>query len=177
MRSNGLAQQDRVHQRKNKRALILTKKGNLSKAYKTLTQDGLVDHDAIETLRKQHRREHMPILDLHSSRTQDIQDHTDWPKLISADAIYKHVRKQKNGKAPDRHGMRPEILKCLLDSPKIFDLYHKHILEPITQHVLLHYEQHSCIGAQMFAARKSDPTGPTLELLLGLWPILIVIEV
>ena len=119
---------DHLQQRKNKRALILTKKGNLSKAYKTLTQDGLVDHDAIETLRKQHRREHMPLLDLHSSLTQDIQDNTDWSKLISADAIYKHVRKQKNGKAPDRHGMRPDILKCLLDSPQIFDLYHKHIL-------------------------------------------------
>ena len=55
---------DHVQQRKNKRALILTKKGNLSKAYKALTQDGLVDHDAIETLRKQHRREHIPPLDL-----------------------------------------------------------------------------------------------------------------
>ena len=78
---------DHVQQRKNKLALILTKKGNLSKAYKALTQDGLVDHDALETLRKQHRREHMPPLDLHSSLTQDIQDNTDWSKLISADAI------------------------------------------------------------------------------------------
>ena len=85
---------DHVQQRKNKRALILTKKGNLSKAYKALTQDGLVDHDAIETLLKQHRREHMPPLDLHSSLTQDIQDNTDWSKLISADAIYKHVCKR-----------------------------------------------------------------------------------
>ena len=132
---------------------------------------------AFETLRKQHRSYHMPRLELHQSLTRDIQNKTGWTKLISAGAIYKHLRKQKNGKAANRHGMFQENLKCLIKSPQIFDLYHKHILEPITEHFLLHYEQHSCIGAQMFAARKSDPTGPTLELLLGLWPILIVIEV
>ena len=41
---------------------------------------------------------------------------------------------------------------------QIFDLYHKHILDPITQGTLFHDAQHSSIGAQMFAARKSDPT-------------------
>ena len=33
---------------------------NISKAYKALIQDGLLDHDAIGTLRKQYPREHIP---------------------------------------------------------------------------------------------------------------------
>ena len=41
---------DRLQQREHKKVLILSKKGNLSKAYKQLTQDGLVDHDASDTL-------------------------------------------------------------------------------------------------------------------------------
>ena len=47
---------------KNKQALILTKKCNLSKVYKALTQDGLVDYDAIETLFKQHRFYYIALL-------------------------------------------------------------------------------------------------------------------
>ena len=47
---------------KNKQALILTKKCNLSKVYKALTQDGLVDYDAIETLFKLHRFYYIALL-------------------------------------------------------------------------------------------------------------------
>ena len=75
-----------------------------------------MDH-SIETLRKQHGREHIPPLDLHPSLTQDtsVQDNTTWFKLISAYAIHKHICKQQNDKAPDQLNMCLEILKCQFD--------------------------------------------------------------
>ena len=148
---------DRLQQRKHKKTLILSKKGNMSKAYKQLTQEGLVDHDASDHLRSQHKRDCMPILNLHLPLVKHIQQTTNWQELLAPDKIYKQFRKQKNGKAPDRHGMRPEISKVLIDAPEIMDLYIDLVFQPIAQGTLSHDEQHSSIGAQMYAARKSDP--------------------
>ena len=62
-----------------------------------------------------------------------------------------------NGKAPDRHGMRPEISQVLIDSPEIMDLYAKLVFQPIAQSTLSHDVQRSTIGAQMYAMRKTVP--------------------
>ena len=149
---------DRIQERKNKRALILSKKHNLSKSLRTLTQDGLAPHDATDTLRAQHQRDITPMLDLHLHLARHIQDTTDWDKLTPSSKYYDQIRKSKNGKASDRHGMRPEIHKFLMEDTAIFDLYSKHILGPIVRGTLYHDDYHSSIGAQMFAARKTDPT-------------------
>jgi hypothetical protein len=135
----------------------LSKKQNLSKSLQTLTQEGLATHDATDALRAQHRRDLVPILDLHLPLARHIQDTTDWDKLTPSTQYYDQIRKSRNGKAPDRHGMRPEIHKFFMEDTAIFDLYSKHIVAPIIRGTLPHDDYDSSIGAQMFAARKTDP--------------------
>ena len=76
-----------LQQHKHKKALILSKKGNLSKAYKQLTQEGLVDHDASDKLQSLHKRDCMPILNLHLPSVQHIQQTTNWQELLAPDKI------------------------------------------------------------------------------------------
>ena len=112
---------DHVQQRKNKWELILTKEEISLKRTKPLSKMDYWIMMQLGLFASNIRANTSPLLslDLHPSLTQDVhwQDNTDWSKLISADAIYKHVRKQKNGKAQDRCCMRQKILKCLIDSP------------------------------------------------------------
>ena len=73
----------------------------------------------------------MPILNLHLPLVKHIQQTTNWQELLAPDNIYKQFRKQKNGKAPDRHGMSPEISNVPIDTPEIMDLYIKLVFQPI----------------------------------------------
>ena len=148
---------DRQQQCRNRQALILTKKGNLTKAYKALTQDGLCQRDTISTLRSLHRSNDLSGLHVHDSLLQHIQTSTDWSDLVAPADLYNDSRRQKNGKAPDRHGMRSEHFKILMDDPVISDLYYGHVFQPIVQGTLHHDFQDSSIGCQLFAVRKSDP--------------------
>ena len=50
-----------------------------------------------------------------------------------------------------------EISKVLIDTPEIMDLYIKLVFQPIAQGTMSHDEQHSSIGAQMYAACKTVP--------------------
>jgi hypothetical protein len=148
---------DRKQQCRNRQALILAKKGNFTKAYKALTQDGLCQTDTIHALRSMHRTNDLSSLNTHGSLLQHVQTSTNWHDLCTPDDLYKDSRRQKNGKAPDRHGMRPEHFKILMDDPFILDLYYTHIFQPILQGTLHHDDQDSSLGCQLFAVRKSDP--------------------
>ena len=122
-----------------------------------MTQDGLCQKDTITALRSLHRPNDLSILKTHGSLLQHVQTSTDWNDLCAPGDLYKDSRRQKNGKAPDRHGMRSEHFKILMDDPEILNLYYTHIFQPILQGTFHHDSQDSSIGCQLFAVRKSDP--------------------
>ena len=85
---------------------------------------------------------------------QHVQTSTDWDDLCAPGDLYKDSRRQKNGKAPDQHGMRSEHFKILMDDPEILSLYYTHIFQPILQGTFHHDSQDSSIGCQLEPVAK-----------------------
>ena len=148
---------DERQERKFKNARNLCLQGNLSKAYKTIVQQGLATDDKISALRDKHPSTPTMILQDQDIMQQihSLQDTVEWDKLAPPSALHNVIRAKKAGRAADQHGLRVrEHLKPILDSPDIWDLYDRVVLQPMIQGKFCPGPLGLSIGAQLFAAAK-----------------------